>query len=200
MPVNPNTQRQVDIRTFVSGITIAWQNVLTQIQRDAWEVYASNIPWKNKLGQVVFLTGFNHYVRSNVVRMQVTPNVAAVVRVDDAPIIFNLATPEQTLSVTLTAAGGTMSVIFDDTADWNAEAGGFQAVYQGLPQNAGINFFGGPYRYANAMDGGGPAVSPIVIPVSYPIALGQRVWVRTRVGRLDARLSEFSYFNVIVAA
>lgn len=200
IPVNPNTQRQVNMRNFLAALTIAWQNTLTQVQRDAWEVYADNVPWLNKLGQTVHLTGFNHYLRSNAVRLQNTGTVPEVVRVDDAPVIFNLATPEQLLSFTASEATQLLSIVFDDTADWNAEAGGFQPMYQGLPQNAGITFFGGPYRLLGAVNGATPGVSPAAFAATFPIALGQRVWIRSRIGRADARLSEFAFAQIIVAA
>lgn len=43
VPVNPNTARQVIARNAARSIMIAWQNTLTQDQRDAWNVYAANL-------------------------------------------------------------------------------------------------------------------------------------------------------------
>ena len=64
IPVNPSTDRQVLIRGFVAALQLAWNNDLTQDQRDAWNEYGANGSWKNRLGQAVHLTGPNHYIFS----------------------------------------------------------------------------------------------------------------------------------------
>ncbi len=194
-PVNPNTDRQVAVRNAVRSLTIAWQNTLTQVQRDAWETYASNVTWSNKFGDSVNLTGLNHYVRSNTPRLQF-----GFARVDAAPTVFNLATAELALSVTASEATQKISAAFDDTAVWATEAGAFQFFYAGLPQNGGIAFFGGPYRSYTRVLGADPAVSPIVSDTPFPFAEGNRIWVRTRISRADGRLSEFAQVNFLGTA
>lgn len=199
VPVNPNTDRQVQVRNFVKNLTIAWQNTLTQVQRDAWDTYAANLIWKNKLGQDVHLTGMNHYVRSNVPRL-----MCALARLDASPTIFNLATAEQALGATASAALQLIAVTFDDTAAWTLETGGFQIFYMGIPQNGSIKFFGGPWRLMTCLFGqdspNGEPSSPADMPVRWPIAEGNRVWIRTRIGRADGRLSEFARMNFLVVA
>ena len=195
IPVNPNTDRQVAVRNAVRALTIAWQNTLTQGQRDGWETYASNIAWTNKVGQQVKLTGLNHYVRSNTIMVSL-----GFARADDAPVIFNLATAELSLGCTASEATQILSLTFDDTATWANEAGAFQHFYMGLPQNGAIKFFGGPYRYIVSGAGVVPAVSPIPATAPFPFAEGQRIWIRSRIMRADARLSEFAIFNFLAAA
>jgi hypothetical protein len=197
VPVNPNTDRQVAIRNAVRALTIAWHNTLTQAQRNAWEAYAANVVWKNKLGQSVLLTGLNHYVRSNTPRMQVFLS-----RVDDAPSIFNLGAAELELSCTASAATQLATLGWDDTADWNSEDGAGQLFYGGLPQNPNIKFFGGPYRLVHLVQGdsASPPVSPSIQPWGWPFADGQRLWLRTRITRADGRLSEFAQINFLAAA
>jgi len=199
IPVNPNTDRQVTVRNFMTLLSIAWQNVLTQDQRDAWNVYALNVTWKNKLNQTVHLTGLAHYVRSNVPRL-----LCNLARIDDAPVIFNLATTEQDLGCTASEATQLLILTFDDTADWCSEDGAFQIFYMGLPQNGGIAFFGGPWRklLCLAGDSMSPQVSPAAgqAPPNWPFAEGQRLWIQSRVGRADGRLSEFAQVNFLAAA
>ncbi|MBA7645086.1 hypothetical protein ES703_52839 [subsurface metagenome] len=199
VPVNPNTDRQVGVRNIVKALTIAWQNVLTQVQRDAWDEYAANIDWLNRLGQSVNLTGLNHYLRSNTPRMQV-----AMARLDAAPVIFNLATAELALGATGQEAGQTITLTFDAAAAWTSEAGGFQAFYMGIPKNASIKFFGGPWRLLDGQFGqdapNGEPASPRVVAAPWPIAEGQRIWVRSRIGRADGRLSEFARVNFLCDA
>lgn len=194
VPVNPATDRQVAVRNIVRALTIAWQNTLTPTQRNAWDVYASNVTWQNKLGQSVNLTGLNHYIRSNTPRLQ-----SGSTQIDGAPNIFNLATAE--LALTGAAAESTQlgSFGFDDTAAWANEDDGHQYVYGGLPQNGGIKFFGGPWRLIDVIDGDAitPPVSPITPTYPFPFAEGQRLWIRTRVSRADGRLSEFAQVNFL---
>lgn len=195
IPVNPNTDRQAAIRNAVRSLTIAWANTLTQAQRDGWEAYAANVVWKNKLGQNIWLTGLNHYVRSN------TQNVALTFgRIDDAPTIMDLATAELSLGCTASEATQQLSITFDDTAAWATEAGAFQHFFLGLPKNAAVKFFGGPYKYVVSVAGVSPAVSPKLATSPWPIAANQRLWLRSRIMRADGRLSEFALLNFLCAA
>lgn len=195
VPVNPNTDRQVAVRNAVRALTIAWEQTLTQVQRDAWDTYASNVIWTNKLGQAVNLTGLNHYIRSNTVRV-----MNAIAAVDAAPTIFNLATAELELAVTASEATQDLTIDGDGGADWVGEADAWQFFYMGLPQNSNIKFFGGPYRLLTATPGAGPPPFPVVTGAAFPFAEGQRIWVRSRIARGDGRLSEFAQVNFLGAA
>ena len=195
VPVNPNTDRQVAVRNAVRALTIAWANVLTPGERNAWDVYAANVTWKNHLGRDVVLTGLNHYVRSNVIQVQL-----GFERQDTAPVIFNIAAAELALGCAATEALQQLSITFDDTAVWANEAGAFQYFYMGIPQNASRNFFGGPWRYVVAVAGVTPAVSPKLAGAPWPFAEGQRIWLKSRIMRADGRLSEFAQINFLGAA
>lgn len=192
VPVNPNTDRQVAVRNAVRSIAIAWDLTLSQIQRNAWETYAKNITWKNRLGQDIKLTGLNHFIRSNTISVAVGKG-----RIDAAPVIFELAAAELGLSVTASEATQQYTIAYDDTAPWENEPGAFQFFYGGIPQNAGIAFFGGPYRYINLADGSVPGLSPVAFAAPFPFAAGQRLWVRSRILRADGRLSEFAQVNFL---
>lgn len=199
VPVNPNTARQVAVRNSVRGLMIRWNNILTQAERDAWDVYAANVAWLNKLGQSVNLTGGSHYIRSNVPRIQ----AAGVTKiVDAAPIIFNLATAEQSLASTASEATQQASVAFDNTQPWANEDDAYQFVFGGLPANASIKYFGGPYRFMDSVDGDAivPPVSPQLINWPWPFAIDQQLWLRTRVSRADGRLSEWAQVNFLALA
>lgn len=232
IPVNPNTTRQVDVRNTMRALTIGWSTILTQDQRDAWTVYAHNITWLNALSDSVFLTGLNHYVRSNVPRI-----LCGIDRQDDAPCILTLAIPEQQLGFTASEATQILSVTFDATADWALEDDGFQIVYMGIPKPGSTEFFNGPWRRiccilgeppvaAKAPDGNGgngkgnanaktksakakalvkpphlaPPSSPTECPAAWPFCEDQRIWLRTRIGRADGRLSDFATVNFLGGA
>jgi hypothetical protein len=192
VPVNPNTERQVDIRNAARSLSIAWENTLTQGERDAWDVYAANVGWINKLGDAIHLTGLNHYIRSNTISIALGKP-----RIDAAPIIFNLATAELALGATASEATQQLTITYDDTAVWANEPGAFQFFYMGLPQNGGIKFFASPYRYVNLGDGATPAVSPGVFAAPFPFGAGQRIWIKSRILRADGRLSQFAQFDFL---
>lgn len=195
VPVNPQTDRQLGVRNAVRSLSIAWQNDLTEAQRNGWRTYAHQIAWLNALGDLITLTGLNHYVRSNT--QLVTLNFG---RIDDAPVIFDLAAAELVLGCTGSEATQQITITFDDTAAWANEPGAFQHFFLGIPQNESIAFFGGPYRYTLSVAGVTPAVSPLVATAPWPIAEGQRIWLRSRIMRADGRLSQFAQLNFLCAA
>jgi hypothetical protein len=64
-PVNTNTQAQQDIRGVMSYLTNYWSVTLSTAERTGWATYANAIAMKNRLGESIYLTGFNHFIRSN---------------------------------------------------------------------------------------------------------------------------------------
>ena len=195
IPTNPNTSRQVAVRNAVRALSIHWNITLTQVQRDAWDVYAANVSWLNRLGQSITLNGLNHFIRSN------TPLVVSgIARVDAAPVIFDIAVAEASLTATASEATQNLTIDGDAAADWIGEAGAWQFYYMGLPQNASRKFFKGPYRLITAVPGAGPPPFPVVIAAAFPFAADQRIWIRSRVARGDGRLSEFAEYNFLGAA
>ncbi len=195
IPTNPNTDRQVAVRNAVRSISIAWDTVLSQAQRDAWDTYAANVAWQNRLGQTITLTGLNHFIRSNTPRL-----ISGIARVDAAPVIFDIAAAEAALTATASEATQDLTIDGDPAGLWIGEADAWQFYYMGLPQNASIKFFNGPWRLLTAVPGAGPPPFPIVIAGAWPFADGQRLWIRSRIARGDGRLSEFARYNFLAAA
>jgi hypothetical protein len=195
IPVNPNTDRQVDVRNAIRSIAIAWGSTLTQVQRDAWDTYAANVSWVNRLGQTISLTGVNHFIRSNTPRV-----VNGIARVDAAPVIFDIAAADTDLAASASEATQQVTVTGDAAADWIGEADAWCFVSMGLPQNPSRKFFNGPWRAISAIPGAGPPPWPAAIDTAWPFAEGQRLWVRTRIARGDGRLSQFAQTNFLAAA
>ena len=44
VPTDPQSPRQVSLRQIVGTLSNRWVNTLSQLQRDAWETYAQNVP------------------------------------------------------------------------------------------------------------------------------------------------------------
>jgi len=186
-PINPNTARQVAVRSAVTFLTDRWSQTLTAVQRTAWNLYASSVAMKNKLGETVYLSGFNHYIRSNVIRKQV-----ALAIIDAGPVVFELPAADPTYAITASEATQDISMTFDDGMDWADETGAFMISFAGKPQNPQRNFFAGPWKIFGVISGvtGTPPGSPAAQASPYVITELQRLWCYARILRADGRLSE----------
>lgn len=196
-PVNPNTARQDLVRSALAELTVRWSATLTAAQRTAWNLYASNVAMTNRLGETIHLTGSNHYIRSNAMLTRL-----GLANVDAGPVVFELPAQDPAYSITASEATQQITHAFDNTLDWATETGAKMYLFQGRPQNAQRNFFGGPWGYIGLIDGIDPggAVTPWVGGVLFPIAEGQRQWTYARIMRADGRLSQIFRDDTFVAA
>lgn len=64
-PVNPNTQRQSEVRNNLSLNSKAWSNTLTDAERAGWKALAENNPVTDIFGNSQVLTGIALYGRVN---------------------------------------------------------------------------------------------------------------------------------------
>lgn len=188
VPVNPNTDRQSVARTRLSALAARWNEVLTQAQRDAWDLYAANVTVTNKLGDQVYITGFNHYIRSNTAILACGGTI-----VDAAPQLYSLPETDPTFAVALSEGTQLITVTFDDTMDVYDEDGGYLSVQMGLPKVNNVNFFNGPWRFADSVDGDSttPPTTDATIAVPWPVTEDQKVWCQARIIRADGRVSNF---------
>lgn len=196
-PVNPQSSRQNLIRAAISALAGQWSQVLTQAQRDAWEVYAASITRSNKLGQQIKLTGFNMFVRSNSIRLQNLDDVVVA-----GPTTLTLPGADPTYAVEVDEANQELSITFDEDLSWNQIDDGFMYVYMSHPKNTGVNFVGGPFRLAGALDGNTatPLTSPQILPAPFPVAENQVIVCRARIAEADGRLSDtFQSQSAVVA-
>lgn len=197
VPVNPNSPAQQAVRANLAYLVAEWHDTLTAVQRAAWAVYAAAINFTNPLGDTIKLTGFNHFIRSNVSLMN-----SALDYVADGPVDLLLPGTDPIFAVTISEAANQISVVFDDTAAWCSEDNAYLTLHQGMPQAGTRNFFGGPSRHCDTIFGNNavPVTSPELCNMVFPIAEGQRDWITARIGRADARLSVPFRDDAIVAA
>lgn len=207
-PVNPNNSssmfardrdenNQNIIKSTMATLTARWARVLTAAQRTAWNLYAANLAMKNKLGETINLTGFNHYIRSNTFLM-----ARGETLVDAGPTIFELPEKDPSIVIQPEVWEQKAKLTFDDTMDWVDEDEAFLLIREGRPQNAQRNFFAGPYL--GWKDKGGDSITPKTSPDWFTnlhfLAEGQKVWYDLRIIRADGRLSEpWSVSNIVVA-
>lgn len=192
IPVQPGTAQQLAAKNALAAAAAAW-GALTDAQREAWGVYASNVPLINALGSPFLASGQNMYIRSQAPLNQLESAFAlGLAPYADAPPIFDLGdftTPSFSADV---VTGITVTL---NTADaWASETESSLYVYQGRPFNATRNFFKGPFRLVGSIQGT-PAVSPLIIPpamlnaIGYTLVDGQKCCIRVAVSREDARRS-----------
>jgi hypothetical protein len=166
-----------------------WSNVLTQEERDAFDLYSENVPLPDSLGDPRVAGGMGMYQRINVGRLQA--GEATLTRRDIAPGIFDLGEYTPPVIGVIDAAGDTVSIAYDDTDAWADETGSAMLFSASRPQNPGINYFKGPYRYMGAVAGvdGVPPAGPVVLDLPFPCIAGQRIFFFARVCRVDGRMS-----------
>jgi len=188
IPTNPNSARQSTVRTLMQVLSAYWGGTLTSVQRAQWSAYGSNVPVINRLGEQIYLTGMNHFIRSNIPRI-----VAGLDQVDDGPAIFALPETDETVSFGYTEDDQKVAVTFDDTMDWADLDGAAMLVYTGIPVNPTVNYFGGPFRFADSIDGSvaTPPSSPTEIDSPFTMQEAQRVYSKARISLPDGRLSNF---------
>lgn len=186
-PINPSSARQQTVRGNLATLTARWGQILTPVQRTAWNLYAASVAMKNRLGEVVYLSGFNHYLRSNMWLLDLGGTL-----VDDGPTIFSLPEKDGTIAITASEATQAVTIAFNDAADWGGEDDAYLVVLFGSPQNPQRNYFKGPWRGIGHLDGvtETPITSPLPVTNVFIMTELQRVWCRFRILRADGRISE----------
>lgn len=185
-PVNPSSQRQQDIRSIFAALAVLWSSTLTQAQRDAWILYGNTVEMINSVGDTIHLTGYSHYLRSNVARLQ-----ADRLRVDDGPTVMTLPETDPEATASASEATQLLSIAFDPLLPWVNEDNAAMTVLLASPKGAGVAFIDGPFRYAGLIAGsvGAPPASPVTLAVPFAVAEDQNTQVQLRVSRADGRLS-----------
>lgn len=197
IPTNPGSHRQNAVRNIFANVTNRWATVLTQDQRDAWQVYANAIGWKNALGEDIVLTGFNMFLRSNCIAAR-----AGSVAIDDGPTILTLADTDPLFEVSVSEATQLVSVIFDTDQDWVDEDEAAMQILMSRPVNESVNYITPTYRLGDSLlgDSGTPLTSPQTFDCPFVVAEDQRIKCAARILRADGRLSNHFLDDASVAS
>ena len=193
IPVDPATPSQLQAREAMTNTAGDWA-LLSEDDRMSWMSYAQRILMTGPLGDSVQLSGQQMYVRSKIAAARLN-EFAGFVRLtvpDSAPAGSTLpAFVTSPVLVSAEAQFGFISVSFDTAEPWVTEDAAAMLLFVGAPQGSGINFFKGPFRLATFAGGSStsPPSSPFVFVSVFPIAVGQKVWLRIRLFRGDGSLS-----------
>lgn len=195
-PVNPKSVGQSQMRLIIGFLVEAWHDALDASQRTAWATYANAITMKNRLGENIKCTGFNHFIRGNSLELQQTNAMVA-----NGPAILSLPPTDPIFAITASAATQLISVSFDNTLDWASQPNAFMALFMGRPQLNTRNFFNGPWRRTGAIPGNPiPPTSPQTRTAVFTLIAGQRIWVAARICMEDARVTIRFQDDVVVSA
>lgn len=189
VPVNPNSPLQAEIRAALQTLVEYWQNSLTQAERDAWNLYAANINMQNRLGETIHISGYNHFIRSNTIRVK-----EQLGRRNAGPTVMTLPEADPVFEVVADYGAQELVITFDDTRDWCNENSAHMIVSMSQPCNSAVNFIGKPFRIVDTIDGSASSAvsSPATLAtLPWVIAADQVVGLKARISRDDSRLSEF---------
>lgn len=190
-PTDPNSPEQSEVRSIFASLTQAWNMELSAAEIAGWNVYADNVPVIDTMGRTIFLTGLQHYIRSNVPRVQ-----AALARVDTPPGDMVIGQLTQPTVAAPDVSAGNAAVSFTNTDQWAGATGGALLIFASRPQSATINFFRGPYRLAGLVAGAAmPPTSPATVTMPFAPILARIIFFRFRGTSSDGRLSYPAYFR-----
>lgn len=195
-PTNPNTAFQVEARGNFRDAVDAWTNNLSDVSRAEWETYAANTPVTNRIGDTVYRSGQQMFIRSYQAIAMVGGDAPT-----GAPAIFDLGT-FTVPTITADASAGELSIAFNNGDEWATAVGGFLSIKQSRPQNPTRNFWRGPWRFVGQVDGAVIApTSPEVIPALYlPLTAGQKLFFEVRAINADFRVTNVATVETIVVA
>ena len=194
-PVNPSSALQVARRTTMAYLTEYWHETSTPVQRTAWATYANGVTMKNRLGESIKLSGFNHFLRVNTVRQ-----MTGLALCPDGPLVLSLPDKDPLFAVAGSVATQLLSITWDPTLPWKLIAASAMTIQMGRPQLPTRNFFRGPWNYAGKITVSD--TSPKTFPAPFTLILGQKIWCYARIatGPTDSRLSEAFSDDAIVSA
>ena len=168
-PTDPASTLQLERRSNFSYLVNAWATVLTSGQRVQWEQYAASMPRLNTLGQTIYLTGQQMFIRCMSYRLLVGSPILTTAPMPNASAEFTV--PADPI---IDASANTVSVAYFNSDPWAATIGGFLHCFLSRPRNASRMFSKGPYRYLGSVVG--DTTTP---PTSPEVFTTVGVWVVT---------------------
>jgi hypothetical protein len=128
-PINRKSSGQTNRRQILASLSAQWRG-LTEAERLSWNNASASFPQTDNLGQTIFLTGEQIFVRCNA-NLLLTGNA----QITSAPTPTSFAVLTFT-SATISAGGGTVALAFTPTVP-----AGYEMVVRGAaPVSAGKSF------------------------------------------------------------
>lgn len=195
LPTNPNTPRQNAVRSAMTTCVNYWSNELTATERQAWKDYGDNVAVLNRVGDEIYLTGQQQFIRTNVARGAAESMITA------APTIFDTGAPITGTVTSITIEANKIGINTGNNSQiWLTNGGasddGDIIVQFGPPVNAAVNFFKGPYQIAYTVPIAAAGTNTLADGSqddnrqASPLVAGQFRPVRARICYDDGRLTK----------
>lgn len=160
-PINRRSVGQTSKRQQLSSLSSGWRG-LTQAQRDGWNSAAPSFPQQDNLGQTIFLTGAQLYVRcnANILLIGGTAITAAPSPASFAVLAIGV--------YTAVSGTGVISIAFTPTP---VPTGFTLVIKASAPVSAGKAFIGNSaFRFITTI--AAAAASPALLTTPYPLVFG----------------------------
>lgn len=183
-PTNPNTERQAFQRSIMAEITAAWMDP-TKCDKPGWKTFAESVSVTNRLGESIFISALAWLQKANGPRL--TTGLSG--KYDPAPTNFNLCEFSTPVGLALDNTGSLQFTI-KNSDEWAQATGGALLVFVSPPKNPTINFYKGPFRYLNRVNGAAtPPINGQTMALADGVQEGQKVFVRFVATAPDGRPS-----------
>lgn len=191
-PTNPNTARQAAVRIQFHNMHSTYEGRTTAAQKDAWNTYARSVSVRGRLGDRIYITGWNWFVRIN------QPRLTAALPFKLSPPTDLTAAWTSLCQFKYVASPPTLSISRDPNQDWWPEPGAVYYHYVTADYSTTITSFKPPWKFLGIRAAVGPPVVSFTLP--YTPTTGNRIFTRYRLQRADGRLSPWYRASGIVTA
>lgn len=200
IPTDPASTRQQIMRMYMDSAVTYWTETLTEAERESWRVYAANTPVLNVFGDMIHLSGQQHWVRSGVAWLLAGKDLADI---STAPTVYNTGDPGALATLTVSTGPSSFILSIGGTPGFAADDDGGIFGFLSNPQNPSINFYKAPFRFSNFTSGnsGTPITTATFLgstadpPISW--ASGEKMFCRARALYGDGRLTQAFVFDGI---
>jgi len=177
-PINRRSTDQTTARQLLASFASQWRG-LTPAQRASWNAASPNFPQQDNLGQTIFLSGEQLFIRSNANRQLLG---LGVITSAPAPTSFDVLS---LTTLTIDASAGTVSLAFAPTVP----AGFSMVVRATAPVSQGKDFFTqSAFRFIKAI--AAAETSPQALGTEYVAKFGSIAGAEDQKVALEAFLVE----------
>lgn len=171
-PLTHHSAAGVTRRAAFSLLTTYWGKTLTQVQRDAWNVYAASTNFSNRLGDTIQNSGMSCFVRLNALLLMIGKAIVTAAPVGGGHAASETATclaePTAALISIGTPVGGWV----------NTDTAAYLIFRVSAPQPAGRLAKPSKFAYLGYVAGAStPPTFPHTIACPFIMAVGNNVWI-----------------------
>lgn len=147
MPPKKRTEKQSAYRNVFGQVQRAWKT-LTVEQQQSFKDSADMFPVRNRLGDLVHLSGYNWFIRTNLLLLSVDLDLLRETNNNVSGSVSYDQWTEQYAQLTGSGATQALSIRFDARVSETALVGNRYIAYVSAPVSAGITAFHGNWIVA----------------------------------------------------